>query len=303
MNQDVNASVSAGRTATSPVLGTLARQEIGNYLRNRLFWFGTAVWLFGLGTSLTGSDDQASTVGDGLFPAASVGVLGIVVMATLVRSSDQAAAAGGAVAVPQRTRTLALAAAVVVPATMGLLSFVAAVIGYHANPPAPYDAPVGSIGVDVVYTQLFAQGVMSCIGGPLLGLVIGRWWPRRGAAPVLAVVIVVVTMVVQPLFTWAEHLRLAWVWIHFFAPSGIAGDPDRMIRHTGSPYAYIGYQATLCVLGVLVSLYADPEADRARLRRAVLAVAGVAAALVVLALVLGPHHTITSPIPSPHAHS
>jgi hypothetical protein len=43
-------------------------------------------------------------------------VLGLVVMFGLARNSDRAAEAAGAVSVPQRTRTLSLATAVVVPA-------------------------------------------------------------------------------------------------------------------------------------------------------------------------------------------
>lgn len=288
-------------TVPPHVLGALARQEIRNYLRSRLFWLGSALWVFGLWTSVTGSSSEGSTVGDGIFPAGALGVLGIVVMAGMVRNSDRAATAAGAVAVPQRTRTLALAAAVVVPAGMGLIWFACAVIGYQVDPPASYAGPAGSIGEDVVYAQLFTEGVMACIGGPLLGLVIGRWTTNRGVPVVAAVVVVIGTMVLQPLFSWADHVRLAWIWTHFYVPTGIADDPERMVRHPGSPYLYIGYQAALCVLGVMVAMYADPEVDRPALRRRILVVAVVAAAFVALALLVGPQDRIPSPIPSPAA--
>ncbi len=120
---------------TAPALGTLARQEIRNYLRSKLFWVGAAGVAFLVVTALAGQgDERFSTSGDGLGPAALVGVLGMFVMAGLVRNSDRAAEAGGAVAVPQRVRTLALACAVVVPFTLGLLWFVGAVIGYQLHP-------------------------------------------------------------------------------------------------------------------------------------------------------------------------
>ena len=50
------------------------------------------------------------------------GVLGLVVMFGLTRRSDRAAEAAGAVAVPERTRTLALACAIVVPFTAAMLA-------------------------------------------------------------------------------------------------------------------------------------------------------------------------------------
>jgi hypothetical protein len=291
-------------TAVSPTtLTTLGRQEIRSYLRSKLFWAGAALLAFISVVDLINPDERFSTSGDGLLPAASIGVLGIVVMAGMTRNSDRAAAAAGAVAVPQRTRTLALACAVVVPATAGLGWFVCAVIGYQLHPPQPSGAPFGPTTDGTVYAQMFAQGVMSCVGGPVLGLVVGRWFPRRWVAPVLAVVIVLVTMVMQPLFDWAERPRLAWVWIHFLAPGGVEGDADRLTAYPGSPYFYIAYQAALCVLGVLVAVYRDPEADRRRLRVAIGGVVAAALVLCALAITGGPGEKVPSPIPSSSSES
>jgi hypothetical protein len=291
-------------TTFTPTLGCLGRQEMRNYLRSKLFWFGAAVTLFFCFAALAvGSDARFSTSGDGLGTAAAIGLLGIVVMAGLTRNSDRAAAAAGAVAVPQRTRTLALACAVVVPAACGLIWFVCAVIGYQLHPPLPSGAPFGPTSEATVYAQMFEQGVMSCVGGPLLGLLVARWFPHRAAAPVLVIVVVLVTMVMQPLFGWAERPRLAFLWIHFLAPSGGDNDADRLVAHTGSPYFYIAYQAALCVLAVLVAMYRDPEADHRRLRRAIGGVVAAAAVLCALAIVGGPDERVLSPIPSPTAQS
>lgn len=291
-------------TTVSPTaLTTLGRQEIRSYLRSKLFWAGAALLALISVHALIDPDERFSTSGDGLLPAASIGVLGIVVMAGLTRNSDRAAAAAGAVAVPQRTRTLALACAVVVPATAGLVWFGFSVIGYQLHPPQPSGAPFGPTTDGTVYAQMFAQGVMSCVGGPVLGLVVGRWFPRRWVAPVLAVVIVLVTMVMQPLFDWAERPRLAWVWIHFLAPGGGDNDADRLVAYPGSPYFYIAYQATLCLLGVLVAVYRDPEADHRRLARAIGGAVAAAVVLCTLAILGGPDDRVLSPIPSPTAES
>lgn len=288
--------------ASAPgVLAALARQEVRNYLRNKVFWFGAVLWLVQCVVSVSGSSAGFSTIGDGIGPAATIGVLGLVVMAGLVRASDGAATTAGAVATPERTRTLALAAATVVPLTMGLVWFVCAVVGYQVDPPAPYAAPFPPGGEAEVYAQLFSQGVMACVGGPILGLVIGRWWPRRGVAPVAAVLVVVVTMVMQPLFDTVERVRLLWVWVHFLAPSGVEGDAERMVLHTGSPFWFICYQAALCALGVLVAVAHDPGSRGPRLRRALAVVAAIAVATFVLALMVGPDVVVPGPVPSPDA--
>lgn len=288
----------SNRLATDPMLTVLARHEIRNYLTNKVFWFSAVLWVVLCVISLSGSDGVASTTGDGILSAMALGVLGMITMAGLTRNSDRSAAAAGAVAVPQRVRTLALAAAVVVPGVLALVWFVCAVIGYQLHPPGPSMAPFGEHSQMDMYASMFAEGVTPAIGGPILGVVIARWLPRPGVAPLLAVVVVLMTVILQPLFSWADRVRLAWVWIHFYAPAGIEGDPDRFVALPGSPYFYIAYQLALCVLGVLVAVYRDPEADHARLRRAIFATLGVAALLVVAANLGGPAEREPSPVPS-----
>lgn len=290
------------RTMTAdPILGALARQEIGCYLRHKLFWVSAAIWALACSAALANPDGGSSTTGDGIFLGFGFGVLGIVTMASLVRNSDRAAAVTGAAAVPQRIRTLALAATVVVPGVLALVWFVLAAISFRVNPPAAAMGPFGDHSELDFLAGIFAEGVVPSIGGPLLGLVIARWLPRRGVAEVFSVLIVVATMVLQPLFTWAEIPRLAWVWIHFYAPGGVPSDPDRMLAYPGSPYVYICYQLTLCGLGVLVAMYRDPEADHGALRRVVFSVLGLAALLVVLTYAVGPHATEPSDVPSSNA--
>jgi hypothetical protein len=288
-------------TSTEGVLATLARQEIRNYVRSKLFWFGSVLWAVLCVGSFLWADDTYSTTGDGLGSAMVLGVFGIVIMAGLVRNSDRAAAASGAVAVPESTRTLALAAAAVVPGVMGLIWFACAVTGYQLDPPAPAGAPFGEHSTLDFYAAMFAEGVTPAVGGPLLGLVVGRWLPGRGVAPLVAVGVVVVTVVMQPLFDWAERPRLGWIWIHFYGLGGTDGDAERLMAHSGSPYFYVGYQLALCLLGVLVAMYHDPETDRTVLGRRIIGVGAAAVVLCALAVVLGPDAPQPSPVPSPSA--
>lgn len=285
----------------SPTLAPLARREISAYLHHKLYWVGAGLLAVVAVIGVLAPDATWSTTGDGIAPAALLGVLGISIMAGLTRNSDRAAEAAGAVSVDQRTRTLALACAVVVPFATALVWYPLAVLGYQLHPPSPRAVPFGSMTDTFVFASMFAEGVTGAVGGPLLGLVIARWWPRRWVAPVVSVVVVLVTMVMQPLFDWAASWRHVWVWVHFYGAGGTDADPDRAVRFSGSPYLYIAYLFTLCALGVLVALYRDPEVDRHRLRAQILAVALLAAVLSGLAMAVGPDETLVNPLSSSSA--
>ena len=274
-----------------PVLGTLARHEIRRYAVNKLFWFGAVVSLAEGVVGMFSSDRESSTMYV-IGPAAMLGVLGLVVMIGLARGSDLAAEAAGAVSVPERVRTLALATAVVVPVLVGLICWLLAVVAYFRHPPAVNTVPVGVIGDGYVLAVMFALGVMPCLGGPLLGLVLARWASFRGVAPIASVLLVLVTVLLQGILPMTRSWRVVWPWTYFFGPFGVEGDSDRWLVLTGSPWFYLGDLAVLCGLGVLVAVYHDPEADRVGLRRALVVGVVVAVTLVVLTAVGGVPETV-----------
>lgn len=292
------------RTAAGSTLGQLARQEIRRYAANRLFWFGAALTLVVAGLGVAGqSGERGRTALDGLGPAFTLGVLGIVVMAGLVRDSDRAAAAAGTVAVPERTRTLALAASVVVPLAVALVWFAAAAYGYLAYESSP-DSTFGATSDAFVLAVLFSQGVVSAVGGPVLGLVLARWFPRRWAPPIVAVLVVVVTVLFNGDQAWNASWREVWVWTHFHGPVGLwAGDEDplRWAVLPGSVFWFVGYQLTLCALGVLFAVYHDRECDRTVVVRLGAGLLAIALVLGVLAVTGGQPEVVYNPIPSPDA--
>jgi len=278
-----------------PTFGTLARKEIVRYLRHPLFLAGAVLLVI---SGLMQPEDWFSTTLEGLAPAAGLGLFGLVVMVSLTRSSDRAAEAAGSVSTSQRTRTLALACAVVVPFGCALLWYAYTIVGYHQHPPAPEAVPFGPVDDGFVYATVFAQGVMASVGGPILGLVIGRWISKRGAAPVAVVLMVLVTILMQGLFEFNRSWREVWPWTHFYGPFGGDGDPDRALVLTGSPYLYVGYLAALCIIGVLVAMLRDDESDRRGLLR-LLAVVGVAAVVLVVFTITGGYDdTLVNPLPS-----
>ena len=81
MSQSLPATYAGERSA----LATLARHEIVAYLKHPLFLVGVAL----LAVAMTFGDDESSSLGYPIAPATAIGIFGLMVMAGLVRRSDQ----------------------------------------------------------------------------------------------------------------------------------------------------------------------------------------------------------------------
>lgn len=286
----------------APGFDQLARQEISRYARNKIYWFGVGLTAVATTISFVDPTEPASTTLDMIVPGMLLGVLGLVVMISLTRSSDRAAEAAGAVAVSETTRTLALAAAAIVPFVTGLAWYVAVVIAYGVHPPGAGAVPFGEVSDAYVLTVMFALGVMPTIGGPLLGLLLARWVPTRGLAVIAPVLLVLVTILMQGNFEGTRTWRLVWPWTYFYGPIGWSErDTASWTVLTGSPYAYVGYLVALCVLALLVALLRsvrqDPDADRKGLVQKIAVAGVVAVVLLVLAVVGGFGSELVNPVP------
>ncbi|WP_433156987.1 hypothetical protein [Kribbella sp. CA-247076] len=277
------------------MLGQLARKEIARYASHPLFLVGAALVAL---SSIGKPDGNMSVLGNVIAPAAGVGVIGLLVMASLTRTSDQIASAAGTVVVSERTRTLGLVCALIVPFAAGVCWLGWAIWAYGHWPPPPYGSPFGGIGDGWVSANLVALGLMPALGGPILGLVLGRWLPRRGVAPLFAVLLVAETIVMQGLFEPLRYLRLVAPWTYFTGPYGIEGDGDRMMILTGSPYWYCVYLLVLCALGVVLALLHDRERPRRPLLIALGVIVVVAAVTAVLAITTGVQEVMINPLPS-----
>ena len=282
-------------TVTRSTLGVLARQEIRNYLHHKLFWLGAAlVLVVDVLMLLDLGGDGGSSGSYMIAPAALLGVLGMVVMYGLTRRSDSAAEAGGVVAVPERTRTLALTAAIVVPLSVALASFVAAVITWHVHPPADYVVPPG-ISSLFVYAEQFGDGVICAVGGPVLGVVLARYLPRRGTAAVASVLLIIATILLQGgVVGGNQPYRVFWVWTYFLTQRSVDGE-WHLGTVPGNPFIWVLYLLVLCALGVVVAVRHDPESDRVTLTRVALGLAALAAVLGVLTMTVGYTDAVISP--------
>lgn len=277
-------------------LDVLARQEIRNYLQHKLFWLGAAITVLYIVLIVVDADETfgESTTLYMIAPGAALGVLGMVTMFGLTRRSDRAAEAAGAVAVPERTRSLALAAATVVPASLALVAFGFAVVYYYLDPPEAHTVWPEISDLYVHATQ-FGAGVMCAIGGPILGLLLARYLPKRGVAAVAAVVLVLVTILMQGLLEGGQPYRVFWFWTYFHGP--YTADGEHWARLPGNPFLWVAYLAVLCVLGVVAAVYHDPESDRPRLKKAVFGLLALAVVLGVLSMTVGYTGIVTNPLP------
>jgi hypothetical protein len=280
---------------TGSTLGVLARQEISNYLRHKLFWFGTALVLLLDVVMLFDLDNDPGSSGSYMIaPAALLGVLGLVVMFGLTRRSDRAAEAAGVVAVPERTRTLALAAATVVPFSVALGSFAVAVVVWYLHPPAGYVVPTG-ISSAFVHAEQFGDGVVCAVGGPILGLVLARYLPRRGVAAVASVLLVIATILLQGSLVGGEQpYRVFWVWTYFLTQRSTDG-VWHMGTLPGNPFIWVLYLVALCALGIVVAVRHDPDSDRVALTRVALALSALVLVLGVLTMTVGFTEAATNP--------
>jgi len=290
-----NVTPTAAGLAPSAVLPSLAGQEIRRYLRHPLFWVGVVLTA---ASCVSGPDPLSSSLLHVIAPAAGLGLFGLIIMSSLTRNSDRAAAAAGGVSVPERTRTLALTSAVVVPLTAALAWFAWAVWAYRTTNVPASGLPFGEIGDGWAYAVLFDLGVLAAVGGPLVGLCLARWLHFRGAAAIAVVVLVLATIIMQGLFAPLRTVRLIMPWTYFGGPQGIQGDPNRMVIMVGSPVWYGAYVALLCVAGVLVAMLHDPEGDRRRLRWWLVVTLVLAAAATALAMTTGVQPEMINPVPS-----
>jgi hypothetical protein len=272
----------------------LARIEMARYARRPAFVVGTLLTYAALLPYLDPAEpvDELSMIA----PAALIGLAGITISAQRVWASDRCAAAAGATPVPEATRTIAHLAACVLPFLAGL-GFVAISFARHLTDPAPPDGYTALMSDAWVASVWFGLGAMSCLGGPILGVVIARA-TRWRAAPIVASVAVVATAIVfQGLFEPLRRIRVFMPWTYWGGPFGIDGDPQRSIVLTGSPQWWVVYLVSLCAIGAVLAIRHDPDRHDRRSNVALVGLVAVAVTTCLLAMWTGTADTTINPLP------
>ena len=186
-----------------------------------------------------------------------------------------------------------LSGVAVVPFACGCLTLLA-FLQFH-----PVSDPVsGPFSPSARIAVLVGQIVIPSLGGPLLGVALGRWVLFPGAAFVLFLLLygwvslVTILSMSHPDSTFVAGLRLFAPFAFFTTTAGNTAD---VTAWRGSPWFFIGWQLALCAIAVLVALLRGAE-GRVRLRiiRALTIVLAAAVILLVLAGTGGFTHAVTT---------
>ena len=293
----MTATLTFGPPATSPGRATftaLAIRETRRFVLNPVFLFAVAFIVYALwaGPGTVGTEIDTYNP----YPAIFLGGFGMMATYWLTRSTRPSEPVISITPTTLQARTAALCTVALVPFACGclaLLRFVQLI---------PVSSPLyGPFSPSARVAVLVGQIVMPALGGPLLGVALGRWVRFPGAAFVLFLVLygwvslVTILSMSHPDSTPVAVLRLFAPFAFFTYTGDTHSAGYAVTAWRGSPWFFIGWQLALCAIAVLVALLRGAEGQvRTRIIRA-LGVAGVAALiLLVLAALGGFTHPLTA---------
>jgi hypothetical protein len=282
-----------GPPATSPGRATftaLAARETRRFALNPVFLFAVAFIVFALCAGPDAGTTDIDTANP--YPAIFLGGFGMMATYWLTRSMRASEPVAGVTPVTRLARTAALCAVALVPFACGCLALL------RFEQLIPVSSPLyGPFSPSARVAVLVGQIVIPALGGPLLGVALGRWVRFPGAAFVLFLILYGwVSLVTILSFSHPDSAPVAV--LRLFAPFAFftyTGDTGGVTAFRGSPWFFLGWQLALCAIAVLVAILRGAEGPvRTRIIRT-LAIAGVAA-LVMLALTAtgGFTHAVTA---------
>ena len=289
----MTATLTFGPPATSPGRATftaLAARETRRFALNPVFLLGVVLAEWTTWTGGGGTTTEIDEVNG--YPAVFLGGFGMMAAYWLTRSMRASEPVAGVTPVTRPARTAALCCVAIVPFCCGVLALFGMLHSYPVG-----DAVYGPFSPSARIAVLVGQIVVPSLGGPLLGVALGRWVRFPGAAFVLFLVI----------FGWVELVTILAMShpdsapvavLRLFSPFAfftLHADAGGVTAWRGSPWFFIGWQLALCAIAVLVALLRGAEGRvRTRIIRA-LGIAGVAALiLLVLAALGGFTHPLTA---------
>jgi hypothetical protein len=265
-----------GAVARRATLVPLAARELRRFVLNPLFLAaaGLTAYLLWSGQRSTVTEiDSVDAIAATLF-----GGLGMMAAYWLTRSMRASEPVAGVTPTTLPARTAALCAVAIVPFGCGCLALLWFVRLYPVSEPV-YGAFSPSARVAVLVGQI----VMPTLGGPLLGVALGRWVRFPGAAFVLFLLLSGWVQLVTAL-TLARPDSAPVAVLRLFAPFALftLHSDAGVTAWRGSPWFFIAWQLALCAIAVLVALLRGAEGRlRTRIIRA-LTIAGVAAVILLL---------------------
>jgi len=268
----------------------LAAREMRRFVLNPLFLaaIGLTAYLLWSGQRSTVTEiDSVNAIAATLF-----GGLGMMAAFWLTRSMRASEPVVGVTPVTLPRRTAALCTVAIVPFLCGCLALLWFVRLYPVSEPV-----YGAFSQPARIAVLVGQIVVPSLGGPLLGVALGRWVRFPGAPFVLFLLLSVWINLVNWLYITHPDSAPAAV-LRLFAPFALFTLDIRAGHVTsfrGSPWFFIGWQLALCAIAVLVALLRGAEGrTRSRLIRALTIVLVAAVIMLVLAGTGGFTHAVTA---------
>ena len=274
----------AGRATFVP----LAVRETRRFVINPVFLFAVAIialtWVRPAAPA-----GEIDTVNE--YPAIVLGGFGMMATFWLTRSMHASEPVVGVTPVTLPARTAALCATAIVPFGCGCLTLLA-FLHFH-----PVGDPVyGAFSPSARIAVLVGQIVVPSLGGPLLGVALGRWVRFPGAPFVLFLILAGWVNLVMAL-TLARPDSAPVAVLRLFAPFALftLHSDAGVTAWRGSPWFFLGWQLALCAIAVLVALLRGAEG---RLRSRIIRALGIVLAAAVIMLVLagtgGFAHAVTT---------
>lgn len=282
----------AATSAPGATLRALAALEARRYARHPLFLAGVVLLIWQMVTTsrdVAGAVDGvlATLVDLAILPAFTLGLLGVFVGVHLTRSMARSSDPIEASPTDGVKRVTAICLACLVPAAVALVWF-AWTYAVTAVWPVPATAmPSSSIAA------IRGAGIVCAVGGPLFGVMVGRWTRFPGAGLLAAVVLF--GWVMLSTVSLAMSASRVGTLIHVAAPSvgWVSSDSpsfeDPWIAG-GSPLWHLAYITVLCGLAATAAMLHDAwGTQRAKLIRVFVLLCVVA--FVSLALAAAPDPT------------
>ncbi len=194
------------------------------------------------------------------YPAVFLGGFGMMATYWLTRSMRDSEPVLGVTPARLPMRTAALCAVAVLPFGCGVLALFALLHSYPAG-----DSVYGAFSPSAQVAVLVGQIVVPSLGGPLLGVAMGRWVHFPGAAFVLLLVIFGwVNLATVPSLSYPDST--ACTALRLFSPFAFFTVNRKAAYVTawrGSPWFFIGWQLALCAIAILVALLRGAEGHAA----------------------------------------
>jgi len=277
-----------GAAADRTTFVALAARETRRFAVNPVFLFAVVMTAW---TTWDYRKAPANAVGTGnWYPWIFLGGFGMMATFWLTRSMRDSEPVVGVTPTTLPARTAALCTVAIVPFLCGVLTLFA-FLHFHPAGARVYGAfsPPAQVAV------LVGQIVIPSLGGPLLGVALGRWVRFPGAALVLSLI----------LFGWVNVATFgslshpdsaAFTALRLFSPFAFftyMNNAADVTTWRGSPWLFIGWQLALCATAVLVALLRGADGRvRFRVTRTLSIVLVVAAILLVLAATGGFPHAV-----------